>query len=69
MTGWDTVLAVPIAGVECGLPAAGLAFREVNFVAEAFENVGHIHADLGKELVDNAGDEKRDPITHAETEL
>ena len=60
---------VAIAAVEGGLPTAGLALREVDLVAEAFENVGHIHADLGKKLVDNAGDEQRDPITHAETRI
>jgi hypothetical protein len=60
---------IAIAGVEGGLPAAGLALREINFVAEAFENIGHIDDDLGEKLVDNAGDEQRDPITHAETKL
>jgi hypothetical protein len=60
---------VAIAAVEGGLPAAGLALREIDLVAEAFENIGHIHADFGKKLVDYAGDEQRDPITHAETRI
>jgi len=39
---------VAIAAVESGLPAAGLALREIDLVAEAFENIAISMPTLGK---------------------
>src|ERR1039458_5340609 len=54
---------VPVARVESRLAAAGLALGEINRKAQAFENLGHGEADLGEKLIDETGNEERDPQT------
>ena len=56
---------VAVAAIEGRLSAAGLVLREIHFVAEPFQHVGHGHADLGKQLIDHAGNEQRYPFAHA----
>src|ERR1035441_7739277 len=43
----------PISRVEGRLAAAGLALREIDLEAEAFENISHGEADLGEKLIDD----------------
>lgn len=50
------------AVVEEGLAAAGLGVGEGDRAAEAFEDLGHGNADLGVELVGQAGDEECDVL-------
>src|SRR3984885_11404047 len=47
----------PIAGVEGGLAAAGLRFWEINVVTQSLQNLRDGDADLGKNLIDDAGNE------------
>lgn len=49
---------VPVARVESGLAAAGLAFRVIHGVAEAFEDLDDADPDFGVVVVDKAGDEE-----------
>ena len=51
----------PVAGVEGRLAAAGLPLGKVEPAAGAFEHVGHRQPDLGKQLIDDAGDKQRNP--------
>ena len=53
-----------IAGIEGGLAAAGLRFREIDLVAQALQHLGDRDADLGKDLIDDAGDEQGDARAH-----
>ena len=50
---------VPIARVECRLPAAGLLGRKYDRDAKALQDMDHRLADPGIELVDVAGNEHR----------
>ena len=51
---------VAVAAIEGGLAAAGLCFGKVDGVAEPFEHLGHGQADLGKDLIDDAGGKESD---------
>ena len=53
----DLARFVCVAGVEGGLAAAGLRFWEINLVAQPFQNLCDGDADLGKNLIDDAGNE------------
>jgi hypothetical protein len=53
-----------ISGVEGRLPAAGLIFRKVDLIAEALQHAGHRQSDCREELIHNAGDEDRNPLSH-----
>jgi hypothetical protein len=58
-----------VPGVESGLPATGLGLGEIEFIAQLFQHIGHAQADLGKQLIDQAGDEQRDTLDHRETSI
>ncbi len=49
-----------IAAIEGGLAAAGLGFGEIDGVAEALEDGGDGEADLGEDLIDDAGGKESD---------
>ena len=53
-----------IAGVEGRLAAARLIPRKVDLVAEALQDIRHRHANRREELIHDAGDEYRDPLSH-----
>jgi hypothetical protein len=46
-----------VTAVECGLPAAGLVFREIDVIAKALQHLGHGHSNLREKLIDHAGNE------------
>ncbi len=46
---------VAVAAVEGRLPATGLVLWKIHLIAEPLDDSGHGHADLGKELIDHAG--------------
>ena len=50
-----------ISAVERRLAAARLGPRKIDLETETVEHLSHRDADLREELVDDAGDEKRDP--------
>ena len=56
----DLARFIGIAGVESGLAAAGLRFGEINLVAQALQHLRHGDANLGENLIDDAGDKQRD---------
>src|SRR5258708_1125429 len=58
-----------VSGVEGGLAAAGLGLPEIDLVADALQHLGHGETDLGKDLIDDAGDEQRDTATRHELRL
>ncbi len=53
---------VRIAGVERRLAAAGLGFGKVDLVAQALQHLRDGDADLGKNLIDDAGDKQGDAL-------
>jgi hypothetical protein len=55
-----------IAAVERGLPAAGLPLGEIDGKTQALQHVNDGHAGFGEELIDNAGDKKRNAGRHVE---
>jgi hypothetical protein len=55
-----TARFVTVAAVKCRLAATGLIGRECQAAADAFKHVRHCHANLRKELIDDAGDKQRD---------
>ncbi len=60
----DGPCLVGIAGIEGGLAAAGLGLREMHLVAQALEHLGDGDADLGIDLIDDAGDKQGDGLAH-----
>ena len=42
----------------------GLVFPELSLVTQPFEDLGHRQPDFGEQLIDQAGDKKRDPLAH-----
>ncbi len=51
---------VRIAGIECGLAAAGLRFGEIDRIAQPLQHLSDGDADLRENLIDDAGDEQGD---------
>ena len=49
-----------VAAIERGLAAAGLSFRKMDLVAQALQDLHDGDADLGENLIDDAGDEQGD---------
>ena len=60
----DGARFVRIAGVEGGLPAAGLGFWKVDLVAQALQHLGDGDADLRENLIHDAGDKQGDASAH-----
>ncbi len=56
----DLARFLRIAGVEGGLAAAGLSFGEIDLVAQALQHLRDGDADLGENLIDDAGDKQGD---------
>jgi hypothetical protein len=55
-----------IAAVERRLPAAGLLLRKIDWKAQALQHFNHSHAGFWEQLVDNAGNKKRNAGRHVE---
>ena len=53
-----------ISRVEGRLAAARLVLWKVDLVAQALQHIGHRQTHLGEELIHDAGDEYRDPLSH-----
>ena len=50
--------------IEGGLSTAGLFFPELGLETQPFEDVGHCQPNFREQLIDQAGDKKRDPLVH-----
>jgi hypothetical protein len=58
-----------VTAIEGGLPATGLIFREIEFVAKAFKDVRHGDPDVREKLIDEAGDEQRYAAWHNDQQI
>jgi hypothetical protein len=55
-----------ITAVEGRLPTAGLLLRKIDWKPQALQHLYHSHPGFGEQLVDNAGDKKRNAGRHVE---
>ena len=60
----DFARLIAITAIESRLGAAGLRFEKLDFAAGALEDVRNRQTDAREQLIDDAGNEKRNPARH-----
>jgi hypothetical protein len=55
---------VGVTGIESGLAATSLRFGKMNLIAQALQHLRDGDSDLGKNLIDDAGDKQGDALVH-----